>query len=213
MHSCIIPSRQHVVADAPEQQLQPLGLQRLGTDHGSEPALERREHRLHYAAPVVRLFKLFGVLLLPPDHLCPRAEPARDVVLAGAYDGPPARVADHLVVLDCVIPSIKHHAPRAVRDIPEHLPEHRRVVRASPGDCAGDDLSSLGVNHHVQFDEFAPGDESPLGILPIRVLVYGDPGGVAQKGASCVGSCLPFNYPVQPPIICDCGGCIVQAGF
>ena len=93
---CTIPSRQHVVADAPEQQLQPLGMQRLGTDHGSEPALERREHRLHYAALVVRLFKLFGVLLLPPDHLCPRAEPARDVVLAGADDGPRARVADHL---------------------------------------------------------------------------------------------------------------------
>ena len=56
---CIIPSRQQVVADTPEQQ-QPLGLQCLGADHCGEPALERREHGPHYAALVVRRFKLWG---------------------------------------------------------------------------------------------------------------------------------------------------------
>ena len=38
-----------------------------------------------------------------------------DVVLAGADHGLSACIADHLVVLDCVIPGIKHHAARAVR--------------------------------------------------------------------------------------------------
>ena len=176
--------RQQVVADAPEQQLQPLGRQCFCPDHSSEPALERREHRFHYAAPVVRIFKLFRVLLLPPDHLCPWTESPCDVVPAGADDRPSACITDHLVVLDCVISCIKHHAPRAIRNIPEHPPEHWRVVRASYGDCAGDDLSSPGVNYHMQFDEFTPGDESPLGVLPVSVLVYGDPGGVAQEGTA-----------------------------
>ena len=38
-----------------------------------------------------------------------------DVVLAGADHGLSAYIADHLAVLDCVIPDIKHHAPRVVR--------------------------------------------------------------------------------------------------
>ena len=49
--------RQQVVADAPEQQLQPLSWQRFCTDQCGEPALERRKHGLYYAVLVVRLFK------------------------------------------------------------------------------------------------------------------------------------------------------------
>ena len=65
----------------------------------------------------------------------------------------------------------------------------------------------------MQLDEFASGDEAPFGILPVCVLVDGDPRGVAQEGTARVGSCLPFYYFVQPVIICDYGGYMVQAGF
>ena len=43
-----------------------------------------------------------------------------DVVLTGADHGLSACIADHLVVPDCVIPGIKHHAPRAVRPGSRH---------------------------------------------------------------------------------------------
>ncbi len=95
------------------------------------------------------VFKLFGVILLPSDHLCPRTESPCDVVLAGADDGSSVRVTDHLVVLVCVISCIKHRASGAVWNILESLSEYGRVVRVSFGDCTGDDLSSLGIDDHV----------------------------------------------------------------
>ena len=64
--------RQQVVAGTSQDQLALLERERLCRNYGAKSGLERREHGLHQAAPVVRPLKLFGVLLSPPEHLCPR---------------------------------------------------------------------------------------------------------------------------------------------
>ena len=53
---------------------------------------------------------------------------------------------------------ILHQAPRTVRHPFDHLPEHRRVVRRSPSNCTGYDLSPPHVGNYAQLDEFTPKD-------------------------------------------------------
>ena len=83
--------------------------------------------------------------------------------------------ADHPVVLVCIISCIKHHTPDTVRNIFDHLSEHRRVVCPPSSNCTGHDLSSLYVGNYVQFDEFTPRDNASLGILPLCIPNYGNP--------------------------------------
>ena len=128
---------------------------------------------------MVRLFKLFRILFLPSEHLCPWTEPLYYMVLAGADHRSPASTADHLIVLMCIISCIKHHTPDTIMNLFDHLSEHRRVVRPPPGNCTGHDLSSLYVGNYVQFDEFMPRDNASLGILPLCIPNYDNPRGVA----------------------------------
>ena len=130
---------------------------------------------------MVCIFKLFGILFLPPEHLRPWTESLYYAVFAGADHRSSARITDHLVVLVCVISCIKHHASGTVRNLFDHLPEHRRVMRQSPSNRAGHDLSSFHVGNYVHLDEFTPGNDAFLGILPLRIPDYGNPCSVAQQ--------------------------------
>ena len=95
---------------------------------GSKPALEWREHWFHYAALVVRIFKLFRILFLPPEHLCPWTESLYHMVLAGADHRSFASITDHSVVRVCIISCIKHHTSCAIRNLFDHIPERRRML-------------------------------------------------------------------------------------
>ena len=118
---------------------------------------------------------------LPPEHLCPWTESIYHMVLAGADHRPPAGIADHPVVLVCIVSCIKHYASCAIRNLFDHLLKRRRIMHPSPDNCTGCDLSPLYVSNYVQFDEFAPRDDASLGILPLSIPNYGNHGGVAQQ--------------------------------
>ena len=124
---------------------------------------------------MVCIFKLFRILFLSPEHLRPWTEYLYHVVFAGANYRFSARIADHPVVFVCVISCIKHHTPCTIRNLFDHLPEHRRVVRPSLGNCTGYDLSSLYVGNYVQFDEFTSGCNTSLGILHSAYLIMAIP--------------------------------------
>ena len=124
---------------------------------------------------MVRLFKLFRILFLPPEHLCPWT---RTPLLHGSC-GCRSQVSCQYCgsSYSFRVHHILHQAsqPDTVRNILNHLSEHRRVVCPPPSNCTGHDLSSLYVGNYVQFDEFTPRDNASLGILPLCILIMATP--------------------------------------
>ena len=96
----------------------------------------------HHAALTVRIFKLFRAFFLSSGHLYHWTESLYCVVLAGADRRTPASIADHLVVLGCIIPYIKHPAPSETFLF---ISWNMQAVRQPTGNCTGHDLSSLCI--------------------------------------------------------------------
>ena len=108
---------------------------------------------------------------------------------------------------------ILHRASRTVRHPFDHLPEHRRVVRQSPSNCTGYDLSPPYVGNYVQLDEFTPKDVG-LSWHPHTLHTWlWQPLWRRQQRSARIGSCLSFYYLVQPLIICHYSGRMLQTGF
>ena len=168
-----------------------------------QTCLERREHGLHQATPVVRPLKLFGILLPLPEHLCPRVVALEGMVLTRVDHGPPATVTDHPVVLVCVACRVKHHAPRVARHPSEDPPEPRRVVGHPLGNLAGHDPLAARVCQHVQLDEPAPGYDPPLGVFSALVLHYGEPAGILQQGSARRIPCKYVYHPLYLGASCE----------
>ena len=160
-------SGDQVVADGLEDQLEALHRERFCLGDCAEPFLDGREDRLHQAAPVVRVFVPYGIVLVPFQHPAAGRVPPDDVALLEPDHRPPAAVCYHDTVLLGQVGRVQYDVPGTVRRLAHHAAERRRVVRRPRRRLARGD-PPVRRRQHVQLYEHAPG-----GLVSYRRLLLG----------------------------------------